>query len=108
VFADEGGAWVWRHDNGNRRDYFVKEQKVVQYFIKPIQNQEDSSALEVLDRTIIGKQWVSQDVLQQSGHHYTTFGEGSWAIEAKLSPVSGRYQDYVLLYLPGTNTDTSD
>ena len=87
IFVNEGGAWVWRHDNGRKRDYFVKDKKVVQYFVKPITPSEHEGILDLPDRTILGKQWVSQYILAEAGLNYTAFGEGSWAVDKKLTPV---------------------
>lgn len=86
LFAGEGGTWVWRHDNGFRRDYFVGTKKVVQYFVKPWE--EVMGREQARDRTIVGKQWVSKDVLEQAKYEWQEYGEGSYAITGKLNPVS--------------------
>jgi len=82
IFAKEGGSWVWRYDNGIRRDYFVGNQKVIQYFVKKAQGDEQPK-----DKTIVGKQWISKETLEESGYEYKEYGEGSYAILQKLTPV---------------------
>ena len=86
LLAEEGGAWVWGHDNGYQIDYFVGDKKVLQYFVKPYGNQTESDALQ--NRTIVGKQWVSKDILEKRMYEYQEYGEGSYAITGKLEPVS--------------------
>ena len=77
---------MWRHDNGHPRDYIVGNKKVIQYFVKPFDTKLATSQLR--DRTIVGKQWVSKDILEKTNHTYQEYGEGSYAFVGKLKPVS--------------------
>lgn len=85
VLVDEGGAWVWRHENDYQRDYFVGSKKVLQYFVKPFE--EPTESIKIQDRTIVGKQWVSRDILQKVGLEYQDYGGGDYSIAGKLKPV---------------------
>jgi hypothetical protein len=84
VLAEEGGSWVWRHDNGFQRDYFVGSKKVLQYFVKPT---IDGNAVT---RTVVAKQWISKDILASHNYQYQEYGEGGYAIMEKLRPVGGK------------------
>ena len=86
LLASEGGAWVWRHDNGYQRDYFIGNKKILQYFVHSFD--EQNASIRVQDRTIVGKQWVSKDILEGAGLQYREYGEGSYSIAGKLRPVS--------------------
>jgi hypothetical protein len=85
ILADKGGGWVWRHDNGNQRDYYVGTRKVLHYTVKEQDNQTDGN--QFTNRTIVSKQWISKAILEQGGYTYKAFGEGGWAIARKMTPV---------------------
>ena len=86
LLAARGGSWVWRHDNANQRDYYVGHRKVLEYLMKPKESHLPGDQL--VGRTILSRQWISKDVLEQSGYPYKEFGEGGYAIARKLTPVS--------------------
>jgi hypothetical protein len=86
ILATRGGGWVWRHDSGNQRDYYVGHQKVLQYLIKPKDNLLEGD--QIVNRTIVSKQWISKDILEQGGYAYKEYGEGGYAIPRRLTPAS--------------------
>ncbi|ETN44093.1 uncharacterized protein HMPREF1541_10643, partial [Cyphellophora europaea CBS 101466] len=83
LLAQEGGRWVWRYETGHRRDYFVGEKKVLQYFVKP--RAEPDSQPETFE-TVVAKQWISREVLTSHDYRFREYGEGGYAITGKLSP----------------------
>ena len=93
---------MWRHDNGYTRDYFVRDKKIVQYFVKPLAETEVGKTSADPERTIVGKQWISKDVLEKSDYVFQSYGEGSWAIEGRLDPVrpdSGKFSRGVVVLI---------
>lgn len=66
------------------RNYFVSPQKAVQYFVKKPQPDSEATASE--DRTIVGKQWISKDILETSSYQFKEYGGGRYVIMTKLTP----------------------
>lgn len=59
---------------------------MLQYFIKPLADSMES--MKIQDRTIVGKQWVSEEILQENGLEYRSYGEGGYSIAGKLKTAS--------------------
>jgi len=84
--SDEGGCWVWRYEDSWKREYYVGTKKVIQYFTKPPENSGPQSLYDI--KTVVSRQWIAKETLQQANISFKEYGEGSYAIPARLTPVS--------------------
>lgn len=88
ILSDCGGGFVWRHDDGNQKDYYVGSQLVLKYYLRAHHNRLGPE--QAVDRTVVSKQWISQEILKKEGYDYKDCGEGEYAIQARLTPVRTR------------------
>ena len=85
IFFEHGGGYVWCHETQSSRWYYIGETMVLEYRIRrPLG--KDSSSQKM--KTVISKQWISKDTLVKAGYDFTDYGEGSYSIPGRLTPIS--------------------
>ena len=96
-FSRLGGGYVWRHETQSTHWYYIVERLVLEYRIR--RGKSDSTITNLQDfKTVISKQWVYKDTLLQAAYDFKEFGEGSYSIKGKLTPVSSATHFTALLY----------
>ena len=87
AFAHSGGGYVWRHEDLFTHWYYVGEKIVLEYRIRRRESTSTDSDLQQV-KTVISKQWIYRDILEQAGYGFKEYGEGHYSIDGELTPVS--------------------